>query len=75
MTSIKLDEATALWNEVGARGDQFRRAIRARASEEVRVNKDTIDVINQTESMEDSVDLSNPAPELPATANTPEGEK
>jgi hypothetical protein len=67
MADIKLDEMeTELWNEVGERGDEFRRAIRDRASEEMRLGKRMIEVVDSEGSMVDSVAVADPDPESPA---------
>jgi hypothetical protein len=66
MDDIKLNEVeTALWNEAGERGDQFRRAIRDRASEEMRVREHMIEVVDSAGSMVSSVAPSDPDPETP----------
>ena len=68
MTDIKLNKVeTELWNEVGERGDQFRRATRDRASEELRLRKQMIEVVDSEGSMVDSVAVSDPDPESSPT--------
>ena len=66
MADIKLDETeTALWNEVGERGDEFRRATRDRASEELRLREQMVEVVDSAGAMMDSVAPSDPDPEAP----------
>ncbi len=64
MADIKLDKSeTALWNEVGSRGEHFRAAIRDRAVEEVRVSRQVSRVIDSEEQTVDLYSAADPVPE------------
>lgn len=64
MANIRLDDAeTALWNEVGSRGDAFRAATMDRAAEEVRVSGRRSDVIDDDGKMVESRMGKEPVPE------------
>lgn len=67
--NIRLDaNETALWNEVGSRGDHFRAAMRDRASEQTRLTKQMSEIIGSDGDMLDSVKVSD---ELPVSGNAP----
>jgi len=63
MADIKLnDPESALWREVGARGDAFRNAIRDRAIEQVRLTGMMSEILDDEGRMLESVDLAGPTP-------------
>ena len=62
--NIRLDpNETALWNEVGSRGDHFRAAMRDRAGEQARITKQMSEIIDSGGDMVDGVKVSDPLPE------------
>lgn len=62
--NIRLDEnETALWNEVGSRGDHFRAATRDRASEQTRLTNQMSEIISSAGEMLDSVKVTDSVPE------------
>jgi hypothetical protein len=64
MIDIKLDEQeTALFNEVGSRGDYFRAATRDRAFEQVRRTGQMIEIVSATGRMLDNISITEPVPE------------
>jgi len=64
MADIRLDKGeTALWNEVGSRGEHFRSAIRDRAVEEVRVSRHVSRLIDSEERTIDLYSAADPVPE------------
>jgi hypothetical protein len=73
---IRLDKSeTALWNEVGTRGDFFRAAIRDRASAQVSLTKQMVEIRDASGEMLHFVQESDPVPEgepapRPPTAET-----
>ena len=63
---IGLDaDELALWNEVGSRGDAFRRAIRDRADEKVRQGGKMIEIVDGDDQILDSRDTRDPDPDPP----------
>ena len=63
MADIRLNDAeSALWNEVGTRGDAFRRATHDRASEQLRLHGRLIEILDYDGRMLDSVKIPDPAP-------------
>ena len=64
MSDIKLNEnETALWNEVGSRGDLFRAAMRDRAHEQTRVSGKMTEICDPVGRMLDAVQTDDPVPE------------
>jgi hypothetical protein len=64
MSDIKLNESeTALWNEVGSRGDLFRAAMRDRAHEQTRVSGQMTEICDPIGRMLDAVQRTDPVPE------------
>jgi len=62
MADIKLsDPESALWREVGSRGDAFRKATRDRAIEQVRLSGKMTEIVDYEDRMLESVDLAGPA--------------
>jgi len=56
MAHIRLDDKeSALWNEVGSRGDYFRQALRDRAIEEVRLTGQMSQILDHSGTMLDAV--------------------
>ncbi len=74
--SIRLDKSeTALWNEVGSRGDHFRAATRDRAVEETRITGHMTQILDASGTMLGAVERQDPVPEsesppLAATAQS-----
>lgn len=63
MADIKLDEAeTALWNEVGSRGDAFRRSVDERVEEQLRITGRLTDVLDEARTIVEAVEPASPAP-------------
>jgi hypothetical protein len=63
MPDIRLsDPESALWREVGTRGDAFRRATRDRASEQLRLHGRMIEILDYDGRMLDSIKNSDPSP-------------
>jgi hypothetical protein len=63
MADIKLnDPESALWREVGSRGDAFRSAVRDRAVEQVRLTGTMTEILDYEGRMLESVDLAGPTP-------------
>lgn len=70
--NIRLDEnETALWNEVGSRGDHFRAAMRDRASEQVRLTKQMSEILSSAGEMLESVKVTDSVPEAEAPPLAP----
>ncbi|HPH29379.1 MAG TPA: hypothetical protein PLA87_21165 [Pseudomonadota bacterium] len=63
MADIRLsNEETALWKEVGSRGDAFREATRARGFEQARLSGKMTEIIDYQEAMVDSISAHEPVP-------------
>jgi hypothetical protein len=63
MADIRLDKAeTALWNEVGSRGEAYRGAIRDRASDQVQTTGKMTEVLDGAGGMLDSIAKDQPGP-------------
>jgi hypothetical protein len=64
MKDIRLDKAeTLLFQEVGSRGDAFRRATRDRGLEQARVAGKMVEILGSDGAMVDSIPVSEPVPE------------
>ena len=69
MADIKLDDKeTALWKEVGSRGDAFRRAIHDRAADESHATGHVSAILDENRSMVDAVEPKDPESKRPEDA-------
>lgn len=73
MSDIKLnEEESALFNEVGSRGDAFRQATEDRAAEAARLDRGKMIEVQDTDGvMVDNIAAGNPDPEAAPVAATP----
>jgi len=74
MADIELDKKeTELWNEIGSRGDAYRRAVRDRAAEQVRVSGKMTEIIADKSGMVDALEPGDPDPESSPAGRSPAG--